>query len=200
MEDLTAKQERVLSFIRDQVKTDGTTPTIREIAEFMGIRSPNGVVGHLNALERKGKITRGENKSRSIRLTRASNKSPVSDGSSLPMAGTVAAGAMTEAIEQSERVHFGKMFQKGDFVLEVQGDSMIEAHIQSGDYVVVKKQRVADRGDMVVVRDEDGEATLKYWFPEKNRVRLQPANRNMKPIFRRDVQVIGIVVGVVRRY
>lgn len=200
MDELTEKQERVLAFIRDEAKQSGTTPTIREIADFMGIRSPNGVVGHLVALERKGFITRGENKSRSIRVTKAAKKTISSDEQSLPLAGRVAAGAMTEAVEQSERIHFGRMFQKGDFVLEVEGDSMIDAHIESGDFVVVKKQRVADRGDIVVVRDDDDEATLKYWFPEKNRVRLQPANKNMKPIYRREVHVVGVVVGVVRRF
>jgi repressor LexA len=199
MEELTEKQERVFAYIRDEFKQSGSTPTIREIADFMGFRSPNGAVGHLVALERKGHITRGENKSRSIRLVKP-RKSNHSDAQSLPLVGRVAAGAMTEAVEQSERIHFGKIFQKGDFVLEVQGDSMIDAHIESGDYVVVKKQRVADRGDIVVVRDDDDEATLKYWFPEKGRVRLQPANKKMKAIYRRDVQVVGVVVGVVRKF
>ena len=89
--------------------------------------------------------------------------------------------------------------QKNQFVLEVSGDSMIEAQIADGDYVVIKKQKVASAGQMVVAQTDDGEATLKYWWPEKNRIRLQPANSSMDPIFVRDARVLGIVVGVVRQ-
>ena len=112
----------------------------------------------------------------------------------------IAAGVMHEAIEQRERVDFGAMFSKrNQFVLEVSGDSMIDAQISDGDYVVVKKQRTATSGQMVVAQTEDGEATLKYWYPERHRVRLQPANSRMKPIYSKNVQVLGVVVGVVRK-
>ena len=115
------------------------------------------------------------------------------------MAGVVQAGVFHEAVEQSDRIDFGEFWnKKGNYVLQVEGDSMIEAQIASGDYVVVKSRRTADKGDMVVARTGDGEATLKYWYPEKNRIRLQPANKEMKPIYTKDAKVIGVVVGVVR--
>ncbi|MCL4157017.1 UNVERIFIED_CONTAM: hypothetical protein GTU68_062568 [Idotea baltica] len=105
-----------------------------------------------------------------------------------------------EAVEQTERIDVGKLWpQKNTFVLEVEGDSMIDAQIASGDYVIVKKRSTASKGDIVVARTSDGEATLKYWFPEKNRVRLQPANKRMKPIYSKDAKVIGVVQGVVRK-
>ncbi len=115
------------------------------------------------------------------------------------MAGTVAAGLTSLAFEQNERIDFGEMFtREGFFALQVRGESMIEAQIADGDYVVVKKQERADSGQMVVAQTDDGEATLKYWFPEKDRVRLQPANSSMDPIYLDNVAVIGVVVGVVR--
>jgi repressor LexA len=121
------------------------------------------------------------------------------DEKGLPLAGRIAAGVLHEAFEQQDRIDFGTMFtKKSMFVLEVSGDSMIEAQIADGDYVVVKKQRTADPGDMVVAQTEDGEATLKFWFPERNRIRLQPANSTMSPIYVQDARVMGVVVGVVR--
>jgi repressor LexA len=150
---------------------------------------------HLKALEKKGLITREPNMSRAIQLATREEEEK-----GLPLAGRVAAGVMHEAIEQDERIDFGNMFaRKNQFVLEVSGDSMIEAQIADGDYVVVKRQRVASPGQMVIARTEDGEATLKYWFPESNRIRLQPANSEMDPIYVKDAQVIGVVVGVVRQ-
>jgi repressor LexA len=104
-----------------------------------------------------------------------------------------------EAVEQTERIDVGSMWpKKGTYVLEVDGDSMIDAQIAHGDYVIVKRRQTANKGDIVVARTSEGDATLKYWFPEKNRVRLQPANKTMKPIYSRDVKVIGVVIGVVR--
>ena len=118
----------------------------------------------------------------------------------MPLFRRVAAGVLQETVEQHARIDFGAMFSRNNqFVLEVRGDSMIEAQIADGDYVVVKKQRVAAPGQMVVAQTADGEATLKYWYPEKNRIRLQPANSDMAPIYVRDAQVLGIVVGVVRK-
>lgn len=196
-ETLTKRQQVIFDFIRKQIDDFGNAPTIREIADEMGFRSPNGVMCHLTALEKKGLIYRPNNsKSRSIMLTEE-----VSDEiRGLPLAGVVQAGALLEAVEQQERVDFGSFWtSKGNYVLQVEGDSMIDAKIMDGDYVVVKSRRTAGRGDIVVARTSDGEATLKYWFPEKNRVRLQPANKSMKPIYSRDVKVIGVVVGVVRQ-
>ena len=195
MPDLTDKQARVLDYLREQWDQSSTCPTIREMASALGFKNINGVVGHLEILQREGYITRTPGKSRSIRLTELAQPE-----SGLPVAGQVAAGAMTAAIEQQDRIDFSELFGRGDFVLKVVGDSMIDAHIMPGDFVVVKKQSTADRGDMAVVRDDDGDATLKYWYPEKNRIRLQPANETMQPIYRKHVTVIGVVMGVVRKY
>lgn len=194
MEQLTARQKSVYEFIRDKIHGRGYGPTVREIGEQFKISSPNGVMCHLKALERKGLISREKNRSRAIRLI----KEPA-DGRGLPYVGDIAAGTLHEAIEQNERIDIGSMFDKKNrFVLRVNGDSMIEAQICDGDYVVVKKQQSAHSGDIVVAMTGEGDATLKYWHPEKNRIRLQPANNKMKPIYVRNAKVLGIVVGVVR--
>ena len=194
---LTKRQQTIFKYIRKQILKNGFGPTIRDIQDEMGFKSPNGVVCHLRALENKGLITRQSHKSRSIVLSDEANE----ELSGLPLAGRVAAGALMEAVEQHERIDVGKMWKhKSNYVLEVEGDSMIDANIQSGDYVVVRKRNTASKGDIVVARTSDGDATLKYWFPEKNRVRLQPANKKMKPIYRRDAKVIGVVVGVIRNF
>lgn len=193
---LTRRQQIVFDFIRNCMIEEGYGPTIREIADEMGFRSPNGVICHLTALEKKGLITRTNNKSRSIVLTEEVEQ----EINGLPLVGRVAAGGLMEAYEQHEQIDFGQIWtQKGSFVLEVDGDSMTDAHIDDGDYVVVKRRRTADPGDIVVARTSDGEATLKYWHPEKNRIRLQPANKRLKPIYSRDAKVIGVVIGVVRQ-
>jgi repressor LexA len=196
-EKLTKRQKAVYEFIRDKIHTRGYGPTVREIGKAFRIASPNGVVCHLKALERKGIIKREENLSRAIRLSREP-----AELSGLPLAGLIAAGVLHEAIEQDERVDFTEMFNarnKNLFVLRVDGDSMIEDLISDGDYVVVQKARTARKGQIVVAQTDDGEATLKRWFPEKNRIRLQPANSNMKPIYVKNARILGVVVGVVRR-
>ena len=194
-EQLTKKQQVIFDFIRSRIEQEGYGPTIREIADEMGFSSPNGVICHLTALEKKGLIHRSSHKSRSIVLTEEVHE----EIRGLPLAGRVAAGGLMEAFEQDERVDLGELWtRKGTYVLEVSGDSMIDAHIQDGDYVVVQNKRTASKGDITVVRNSEGEATLKYWYPEKNRIRLQPANKRLKPIYTRDAKVIGVVVGVVR--
>lgn len=197
MERLTKRQREVFEFIRSKIKNRGYGPTVREIGEQFRISSPNGVMCHLKALEKKGLITREPNMSRAIQLSEDFGDEVTSQG--LPMAGSVAAGVLVEAIEQTEHIDFGQMFARDDqFVLQVNGESMIEAQINDGDYVVVRKQAQASKGQMVVARTEDGEATLKYWYPESKRIRLQPANSNMKPIYVKNAEVVGVVVGVVR--
>jgi repressor LexA len=195
-DSLTPRQQKVYEFIREKIRSRGYGPTVREIAEHFGIRSPNGVVCHLKALEKKGFIVREPNMSRAIRLS----AEPI-DERSLPLAGRIAAGVLHEAIEQNERVDFQEMFNpnKNMFVLQVSGESMIEDQIADGDFVVVQKQRTARKGQIVVALTDEGEATLKRWFPEKNRIRLEPANSTMKPIYVKDARVLGVVVGVVRK-
>ncbi|MEE2706944.1 MAG: transcriptional repressor LexA [Planctomycetota bacterium] len=193
MEDLTKKQRRVYEFIREKIQSRGYGPTVREIGDHFDIRSPNGVMCHLKALERKGVISRAKNMSRAIRLTAAE------DDRGLPLIGEIAAGVLHEAIEQDERIDFDGIFNRRDCAaLRVRGDSMIGDGVMDGDYVVIKRQQTARKGQMVVAITDSGEATLKRWFPEANRIRLQPANPSMKPIFVKDARVLGVVVGVVR--
>ncbi len=193
--NLTPRQLEVYDLIRHLIVDRGYGPTVREIAQHFDIKSPNGVVCHLRALERKGLIIRGANKSRSIQLTDSAGRRP----HSMPMAGVIAAGPTTLSFEQTDRVDFSELLFRDDrFVLRVSGDSMINAHIADGDYVVIQKQDTATSGAMVVAQTPDGETTLKYWFPEKNRIRLQPANDQMAPIYVDDAKVLGVAVGVVR--
>lgn len=195
LDQLTERQQQVYQFIYEKITHRGYGPTVREIGERFGISSPNGVMCHLKALEKKGLIRRSPNKSRAIELTREA----IAAEKGLPLAGRVAAGSVQLAIEQQERIDFGDLFNQPDmFVLQVTGDSMIEAQIADGDFVVVRKQATAGTGQMVVAQTPEGEATLKYWFPEKNRIRLQPANAAMDPIYVQDATVTGVVVGVVR--
>ena len=192
---LTQRQQEVYDMIRSLIVDRAYGPTVREIGEQFGIKSPNGVMCHLRALERKGLIRRSPNKSRAIELTESIDRSQ----HSLPMAGLVAAGPTTLAFEQAESIDFGEMlFREDRFSLRVSGDSMIEAQIADGDYVVIQRQSTAEAGQMVVAQTPDGEATLKYWYPEQNCIRLQPANSSMEPIYVPEAQVLGIAVGVVR--
>ncbi len=196
LDQLTKRQKLVYEFIRDKIKNRGYGPTVREIGEHFSIASPNGVMCHLKALEKKGLITREPNMSRAIQLDE--------DYRGLPLAGRVAAGVMHEAIEQKERLDFDAVFNnKRDnlFALKVSGDSMIDAHIDDGDYVIIRRQHTAAPGQIVVAQTAEGEATLKHYFPEraKKRIRLQPANSSMKPIYVKDCRILGIVAGVVRK-
>jgi repressor LexA len=195
LERLTKRQRQVYEFIRDKIRHRGYGPTVREIGSEFDISSPNGVMCHLKALEKKGLITREPNMSRAIQLA---TETP--QGSGLPLAGRIAAGVLHEAVEQEERIDFGELFCADDlFVLEVSGDSMIEDQIADGDYVVIRKQRTAQKGQIVVALTDENEATLKRWYPEANRIRLEPANSRMKPIFVKNAKVLGVVVGVVRK-
>jgi repressor LexA len=196
-ERLTERQRKIYEFIRDKIRNRGYGPTVREIGDAFNIRSPNGVVGHLKALERKGLIKRHRYMSRAIELT----AEPL-HRYGLPLAGEIAAGVLHEAVEQKEWIDFREMFDPEDenlFVLRVRGDSMIEDQIADGDYVVVRKQKTARKGQIVVAITDEGEATLKRWIPEKNRIRLEPANAKMKPIYVKNAKIVGVVVGVVRK-
>jgi repressor LexA len=191
----TLRQMEIYAFIRDKIHSRGYGPTVREIGLAFKIRSPNGVVCHLKALERKGLITRGKNMSRAIELV-----AEPAHLRGLQMAGWVAAGALRMADEQTDRIAFEDLFDHDHhFVLKVMGDSMIDAQIADGDWVVIKTAKSARAGDIVVAQTDDGDATLKHWFPEKDRIRLQPANASMKPIYVRNAKVLGVLAGVVRK-
>ena len=195
LEKLTQRQREVYEFIRDKIRHRGYGPTVREIGTQFNISSPNGVMCHLKALEKKGLIIREPNMSRAIMLATESL-----DSTGLPLAGRIAAGVLHEAVEQDERIDFGNMFTADDhFVLQVSGESMIEDQIADGDFVVIRKQDTADRGQIVVAITDEHDATLKRWYPEANRIRLEPANSAMAPIYVKNARVLGVVVGVVRK-
>lgn len=216
MQSLTQRQQQALDYIRQCIAERGYPPTLREIGTHMGIRSTNGVNDHLRALERKGFLSRDDMKSRALRPTippdacAAPGQSNIAANSStveVPVLGRVAAGAPILADEHViDTVAVSPHLlghTTGVFSLRVSGDSMIDAGILNGDYVFVRQQNQADRGDIVVALIND-EATVKYYFPEKDYVRLQPANSQMAPILvrARDFQrtwILGKVVGVYRR-
>ncbi len=215
MQKLTDRQKAVLEFISTSIVDRGYPPTLREIGNHLGIRSTNGVNDHLRALERKGYLTREDMKSRTLRLVRQPDGSPINDVSmdstaemvDIPIVGRVAAGMLSEAIEQpDDTVRVDRMLvgsTRDVFGLRVAGDSMIDAGIHDGDYVFVQKQPTANRGEIIVGLVGD-EATCKYYYPEREHVRLQPANAEMAPILIpktdwRSNQILGVVVGVYRR-
>ncbi len=213
MQGLTGRQEQTLDFIRKSIEERGYPPTLREIGEYMGIRSTNGVNDHLRALERKGYLRREDMKSRALKLVpgmdSASTAKPANDDDmvEVQVLGRVAAGLPLLAEENViDTVRVDRMLVKGGrevFGLRVTGDSMIEAGIMSGDYIFVKKQSTAERGDIVVALIGD-EATVKYFHPERDYVRFQPANSQMAPILVRasdfkSTMLLGKVVGVYRR-
>jgi repressor LexA len=213
MQGLTKRQEQTLEFIRRSIEDRGYPPTLREIGEHMGIRSTNGVNDHLRALERKGYLTREDMKSRALKLVEDQLAAPPpklnadEDLIEVRVLGRVAAGLPLYAEENViDTVRVDRMLVRGGrevFGLRVTGDSMIDAGILSGDYIFVKKQSTADRGDIVVALIGD-EATVKYFYPERDYVRFQPANGQMAPILVRasdfkSTMLLGKVVGVYRR-
>lgn len=220
MKRLTARQREILDYITDSIADRGYPPTIREIGKTMGIRSTNGVNDHLKALERKGYLRRDDLKSRAMRPVKlpgdldetsaanaANDDNDDSDIIEVPLLGRVAAGQPILAVEDAEdSVRVDRVLLGGHrevFALRIVGESMIEDGIFDGDYVFVKKTPTATPGDIVIALIDD-EATCKRYFPEGDRIRFQPANASMEPIYvhRRDFRetmIIGRVVGVYRR-
>jgi len=198
LDALTPRQREIYNFIRSKIQGRGYGPTVREIGVHFEIKSPNGVMCHLKALQKKGLIHREPNMSRAIQLL----EDPVNpQHMGLKLVGNIAAGQPIEAIEQHEELTFSDWVEPGDkFALRVSGDSMIDEHITDGDFVIIRRQEQARDGQIVAVRDEEGEATLKKIYKDRNRIRLEPANKTMKPIFRDRVNVLGVLVGVVRKY
>ncbi len=214
MEELTDRQKEILNFIVKETEARGFPPTIREIGEEMDIRSTNGVNDHLKALERKGYLNRGEQQSRALvptkraRLVLGLGARKDSGLIEVPVLGKVAAGeplVATENIEDSVKIDSFLLGGSGRevFALKVKGESMIEDGIHDGDYLFVRKTPSAHPGDIVVALIED-EATCKRYYPEGNRIRFQPANSAMQPIYVnksdfRSTMLLGVVVGVYRK-
>lgn len=198
MKELTERQKRVLDFVLSYVDKHGYPPSVRDVARAFRI-TPRGAMIHLDALEKKGYITRGR-KARSIKILNRS------ESVRLPVVGTIAAGTAIEAIENpTELVEVPiSMVKSGyeHFLLRVKGDSMIEEHIIDKDYVVVRKQEFIENGDIAAVLIDSSETTLKRVYIEENKVILQPANSKLKPIEVDSgrVKIIGKIVGVIRVY
>ena len=196
LDQLTDRQKDVYEFIRDKIRNRGYGPTVREIGEQFDISSPNGVMCHLKALEKKGLITREPNMSRAIQLA----AEPIEErGCRWPGASPPACCTRRSSRTSGSTSRPCSARTRTCSCCKVTGDSMIEAQIADGDYVVVRKQRTARDGQIVVAQTDEGEATLKRSILEKNRIRLEPANSTMKPIYVKNAKVLGVVVGVVRK-
>jgi len=216
---LTERQQEILDFISASIRERGYPPTLREIGLHFGIRSTNGVNDHLRALEKKGHLQREDLKSRALRPMPSSSgtqrrggaasaaPNPPADIVEVPLVGRVAAGLPLLAVENvQDTVHIDRFFigqTREVFALRVKGDSMIEDGIHDGDFIFVRKQLQASRGDTVVAMIGD-EATVKRYYPEGDTIRFQPANATMQPILvkKRDfksVSLIGVVIGVYRK-
>ena len=210
-EKVTKRQQAVLDCIEECIREKGYGPTVREVCQSLGLSSPSTVHVHLKALENKGLIKRDPLKSRSIALTYPLEGLPALESNvvqpsfsklvNVPLVGNVAAGAPILAEENITDTITLPTDIVGDspaFLLSVRGESMIEAGINDGDYVVVKEQPVANNGDIVVAIIDDG-ATVKRFYKEADHIRLQPENSSMEPIITRDCSIAGKVVAVFRR-
>jgi repressor LexA len=202
--DLTDRQREILDFIKAEMRRKGYPPTVRDIGQAVGLSSSSTVHSHLNALEAKGLIRRDPSKPRALEVIGHDRETVVTTMRGvreLPVLGAVAAGTpmlAEENIEGTIPLPTEVVREDSTFVLRVKGDSMIDAGIFDGDFVVVRQQPTAENGDIVVALLED-EATVKRFFREPDRIRLQPENDSMEPIYVRDVTILGKVVAVFRR-
>jgi repressor LexA len=197
---LTPKQQNILRLIRDYQHSHGYSPTMQELADVLGV-SKVTVFEHVNGLQKKGLLRKSKHRARSLELT-SRVSFPDDRETAMPLVGYIAAGAPIEAIENREVIELDQLFRghKDVFVLKVRGDSMIDEQIRDGDLVVVERRETARDGETVVALIDGEEATLKTFFREGKRARLQPANAAYKPIYADNVQIQGVVIGVLRTY
>ena len=202
---LTPKQQQIYNYIRKHIEGKGYPPAIRDICDAFSISSPNGVMCHLKALEKKGHILRvTKNKNKQRAQARGITIPGVSAGGfSLPLRGVVAAGRAIEAEDIDERIELRDLFGDDDlFVVKVKGQSMIDGHIADGDFVVIRKQESCENGEKVVAMVERS-MTLKKFYKKKDHIRLEPMNSTMEPILvdptRQDVRILGVLAGVIRK-
>ena len=206
------RKQRIIDYIAATVRESGYPPSVREIAAAVGLASTSAVHHHLSALEKEGLLERDATQSRALRLTPtamlstgatdALGRGPDSGAQAIPVIGEIAAGGPIEAYQEAtETVSVPDLINttSGTYVLRVRGDSMVDAHIMDGDLVVIREQQTALDGDIVVAQVEENAVTLKRFFKERDRVRLQPANESYEPQFYEDVRIQGKLVGVIRR-
>lgn len=198
MPNLTKKQKLILDFITQFIQTNDYAPSYREIAEHFGLSSTATVHEHVKALEDKGLISSSQNAARSLEVVNHRFGKSIE----LPLAGLITAGEPIEAVETNETIAVPQSMIKNEnsFVLKVRGESMIEDGILDGDYVIVERSFYPRNGDVVVALLDNTYATLKKYYREKDRIRLQPANRTMKPIFAKNPAIQGIVKGIMRTF
>ncbi len=201
LSDLTDKDYEILDFIRDQIEENGYPPTVREICASVGLSSPATVHARLNKLEAAGYIEKSSSKNRCMRLLKDSPKKAESDYIHVPVYGKITAGAPITAVEQFEGtfpipIRYAK--NRDIFMLKVSGESMINAAILDGDYIIAEKQPTAENGDIVVALIDETDATVKTFYKENGHFRLQPENDAMEPIISDNVHILGKVVGVYR--
>ncbi|KKR30546.1 repressor LexA [Candidatus Woesebacteria bacterium RIFCSPHIGHO2_01_FULL_39_32] len=197
------RQQQILDFIKQFIQSTGSAPTLRQIAEAIGVSSLATVHEHLTTLEAKKLIKRKTGKTRAIELVEA-DFAMSSEGIAVPILGYIAAGSPIEPYtDPNAEMEIPNSFVSGKrrtFVLQVKGDSMIEEQIRDGDFVIIEQTENALNGDIVVALLDNGMATLKRFFKEATRVRLEPANAKMSPIFVKNVKIQGKVVGLIRKY
>ena len=204
-EGLSDKQVKILKYIKDELTLRGYPPSIREICKAVGLSSTSSVHAHLNTLEDKGYIKKGTNKRRALEIIDVDDicsDMPKKEIINLPIIGTVTAGSPildVENIDDTLPISIDFVGNKESYVLKVKGDSMIEAGILHGDYVIVNSQHNAKNGDIVVALIGD-EATVKTFYKEKDHIRLQPQNSSMEPILIKEPYILGLVKAVVRKY
>ena len=207
---LNQNEVNILNFIKKQVSENGYPPSVREICKAVGLKSTSSVHMYLNRLAEKGELQKTNLKTRALKLTNmssvSSEKSEDIDSVSIPLVGNVAAGAPILAeqnIEDYFRISTSllKKTNASDatYMLKVKGDSMINVGIYNGDYVIISKCQTAENGQIVVAMIEN-EATVKTFYKEKDHVRLQPENDTMEPIIVKDVQILGKVIGLFRKF
>ncbi|MDQ0416999.1 repressor LexA [Croceifilum oryzae] len=208
MNKLSSRQQAILDYIQREVREKGYPPSVREIGEAVGLASSSTVHGHLSRLEKKGFIRRDPTKPRAIELlvkeeTEAMSSTPLQDTIMIPILGKVTAGDPITAIENIDEYYpLPKRLMKNVddplFLLSIQGNSMINAGILNGDYVVVRRQQTANNGEIVVAMTNEGEATVKRFYKESDHIRLQPENDELEPIRLPQVTVLGKVISLIR--
>ncbi len=201
--ELSKKQQEIYDYIKLEQYNRGYPPSVREICAGVNLKSTSTVHGHLAKLEEKGYIKRDPTKPRAIEIiNRDERYGKVKELVEIPIVGQVTAGQPILAVENIEDTFLlpvSFVNNKECFMLHIKGTSMIEAGILDGDYVVVQKQNTAINGDIIVALVDDDEATVKRFYKEKNKIRLQPENSSMEPIYRDDVSILGKVTGVIRK-
>lgn len=200
---LPKKKQKILQFLKEYIMEHGYAPTLSEIAKAFNVSSLATIHEHLQFLEENNFIVRDRDQRRGITIPELDTEAAREASVLIPLVGTITAGAPIEAIENREQeipVPKDLVKNRNSYILKVKGDSMIESLIADGDYVICEKTEYAKDGDTVVAMLEDGTATLKKFFKTKNLIRLQPANKNYKPIYANNVIIQGKVLGIIRKF